>query len=139
VALLRLSLHEAFTGPQWQVHRFYRPAERLTKDELITHRQLVTNEEPTLPTEAGKGYARMRAVFHYALRRAKGSEQRFHYEVMRQAATQTSQPYLRTRRRLRIGSVMHPEIHMDAYVPAVGALILELARKEERRQQERGH
>lgn len=39
---------------QWQVHEYFRPSEKLTDEQLLTHRKDITAQYPSLPHKAGR-------------------------------------------------------------------------------------
>ena len=116
-------LYTVLSPPRrWQVHRFYRSAERLSKEELIVHRQVITAEDPTLPSWQGlRTYAGRLPPGTSA---SQGSERPFLLLIMRQAAAQTSRPYLRTWRRIRLSAETRPEVDDGAYVQAMARISL---------------
>lgn len=48
---------------QWEVHRFYRPYEMHTDDEVLAHVKALAESDPTLVHRVGKHYRVMQDVF----------------------------------------------------------------------------
>lgn len=47
---------------QWDLHGFFALAEDLVEAQTLKHRQEVTREQPGLPQQAGRAYARLQAI-----------------------------------------------------------------------------
>jgi hypothetical protein len=47
---------------QWQLHKFFRPAEELGTDELLQHRKAITAAQPSLPHQVGRAISDLEAM-----------------------------------------------------------------------------
>ena len=118
---------------QWLLHRFYRPAEELSRAALLEHRQAITAEEPTLPSDADKAYRRVHRVYQQALLVSKGDGRRFYLELTRHVHGKVG---TYRKRRIRVSGLVRPQIDEDAYAQAVGSMLLEELEKERKRKQQ---
>jgi hypothetical protein len=67
---------------QWDLHDYYRPQDDLSTERLITHREAITKQFPSLPNKAGKSYLYIHDICVLALEQAD-TEQDFRDYVKR--------------------------------------------------------
>jgi hypothetical protein len=44
---------------QWDIHAYYQPSKNLTDQALFTHREIITKENPSLPSRASKAFVEL--------------------------------------------------------------------------------
>jgi hypothetical protein len=92
---------------QWELHRFYQPAEDMTKEQLVVYRKALIKQVPALSCKAGKHFNRMYYVFRLAFEMSKGNERKFREAI--RAFTPSTLPVLPDKRRIRVTSIVNPE------------------------------
>jgi hypothetical protein len=123
-------LYELLTpSAQWDLHAFYQPSKEYTKADLISHRRVITQAQPSLPARASKSFGVMYQAFRYAFRYANGDELKFRQAVQAFArpGSHTTHTYQagHRERTIRISSLVHPEPDLKKLAKALAILARE--------------
>lgn len=87
---------------QLTLHQYFAPSKELSDDELLAHRQAVTLEEPSLPNQAGKTWARLQRII-------AGQEAAYTYAPARHQPSRVPAGSRGKRHNIIVTSVLRPE------------------------------
>jgi len=97
---------------QWQLHKFFRPSEELSKEELLQHRKDITIKNPSLPHQAGKALKEFDQVMHSKVK-ARG------------VTGLKTQAIVRGNRSVQVRSLVRPQID----IPRLARALIELGER----------
>jgi hypothetical protein len=115
---------------QWQVHAYYQPSKELTDQQLLEHREKVTEERPELPAQAGKAFIRMYRAFRIAFEYADGDQQRFNAALLHLTDSRAKTAAPHGKRRISVTALARPEPDLEVLARALVEMARERVLKE---------
>lgn len=120
---------------QMVIHRYYRPTEDLTNQQLREHRFAISLKEPSLPQRAGKAVKIMWDNFHAIMKlAAKEAEEA---ERQPQPPLEAKHKKCSGKRPIRITALVRPDPSLQMMARAVVELAEERARQQQKEQNDR--
>jgi hypothetical protein len=96
---------------QWQLHDFFQLSKTLSPEDLLTHRQAITEKRPSLPQQAG------RSLEKFYAKTAEAALQR--QRAQPAAVAVAKRKAVRGERVITVRSVVNPEIDVDKLARAL--------------------